>query len=56
MISNNPVFNNLSAAELNMIREFIEENDDFEASPELAALIADEWPWLLEKVRLPAAH
>jgi hypothetical protein len=56
MNTNYPAFNDLSALELDRLREFIEEHDDLEVSEEMAALIADEWPWLLDKVRRPTPH
>ena len=56
MNTNYPSFNDLSALELDRLREFIEEHDDLEVSEGLACLIADEWPWLLDKVRLPKPH
>jgi hypothetical protein len=56
MNTNYPAFNDLSALELDRVREFIEEHDDLEVSEEMAALIADEWPWLLDKVRRPTPH
>ena len=56
MHANYPGLNDLSALELDRLREFIEEHDDLEVSEEMAALIADEWPWLLHKVLRPKAH
>jgi hypothetical protein len=56
MNTNYPDLNDLSALELDRLREFIEEHNDLEVSEEMAALIADEWPWLLEKVRRPKTH
>ena len=56
MNANYPSLNDLSALELDRLREFIEEHDDLEVSEEMAALIADEWPWLLDKVLRPKAH
>jgi hypothetical protein len=56
MNTNYPGLNDLSALELDRLREFIEEHDDLEVSEEMAALIADEWPWLLDKVRRPTPH
>jgi hypothetical protein len=56
MNTNYPDLNDLSALELDRLRQFIEESDDLEVSEEMAALIADEWPWLLEKVRRPKPH
>jgi hypothetical protein len=54
--TNYPDLNDLSELQLAKLRQFIEENDDLEVGEELAALIADEWPWLLEKVRRPKPH
>jgi hypothetical protein len=54
--TNYPDLNDLSALELDRLREFIEEHDELEVSEGMAALIADEWPWLLEKVRRPKSH
>jgi hypothetical protein len=51
-----PDLNDLSTEDLEIFRTFIEENDNLEVSPELAAIIADEWPWLIHKVRLPKPH
>jgi methionine synthase I (cobalamin-dependent) len=54
--TNYPELNDLSALELDQIRQLIEESDDLLVSEEMAALIADEWPWLLEKVQRPKPH
>ena len=56
MNTNYPDLNDLSALELEQIRHFIEESDDLQVTEEMAALIADEWPWLLERVRRPKPH
>jgi hypothetical protein len=56
MHTNYPDLNDLSELQLDRLRQFIEEHDDLEVSEEMAALIVDEWPWLLEKVRRPKPH